>query len=147
MSGWVGVVCWGWIAGHWRENKIPLQKNIAPKNIFDKNIFGENIFDENIFGENIFGNNIFFGKGLYFPSHALLSTPNIQLPPPLTSYLKLRGGDETKDELTDRTDAMIVPFIVLDNSILPLPCIFINHLSFKEYITEQNLTHYTTQLL
>ena len=77
--------------------------NIFGKNIFDENIFGENIFDENIFGENIFGNNIFFGKGLYFPSHALLSTPNIQLPPPLTSCLKLRGGTKQKNSRTGRT--------------------------------------------
>ena len=67
--------------------------------------------------KNIFGINIFLGKGLHFPSHAhvhaLLSTPYIQLPPPLTSYLKLRGG--TKDELMDWTEhTMIVPFIVLD---------------------------------
>ena len=36
--------------------------------------------------------------------------------------------------------------IYLNNSIQPLSCIFINHLSFKDYITEQNLTHYTIKL-
>ena len=39
-------------------------------------------------------------------------------PPPTYNshpcYLKLRGG-QTNEGLTDRTDAMIVPFIVLDN--------------------------------
>ena len=61
-----------------------------------------NIFGKNIFDENIFGNNIFFGKGFDFPS--LLSTPSIQLPTPLTSYLKL-GGDETNEGRTYGPDA------------------------------------------
>ena len=58
---------------------------------------------------------IFFfwgGKGLYNP-------PPTQLPPPLTSYLKLRGGGQTEDELTDRTHTRIVSFIVLDFYFLP----------------------------
>ena len=55
-----------------------------------ENIILKNIFSENIFDENIFGKNIFFGKVFDFPS--LLSTPNIQLPHPLTSHLKKRGG-------------------------------------------------------
>ena len=54
------------------------------------------------FGENIFGNNIFFGKGLHFPSHPMLSTPHIQLPPLL---FEVEGGTkQTKDELTDWTE-------------------------------------------
>ena len=75
-----------------------------------QNIFGENIFDKNICAENIFGNNIFFGKGFDFPS--LLFTPNIQL----TSYLKLRGGRNKRNKLTDRTHTHIVSFIILDES-------------------------------
>ena len=101
-------------------------------NYFWRNIFFGNIFDEiffshtyfrfffvkiflmKIFWWKYFCNNILLGKGFDFPSHTLLSTPNIQLPHPLTSYLKLRGGDKRRtNELTDRTDAMIVPFIVL----------------------------------
>ena len=62
-----------------------------------KNIFGKNIFDE-----NIFGNNIFFGKGFDFPS--LLSTPSIQLPTPLTSYLKLGGGRNETNSRTGRSN-------------------------------------------
>ena len=77
-------------------------KNFLRKYFFEKyfweNIFLKNIFGKNIFDENIFGNNIFFGKGFDFPS--LLSTPNIQLPPPLTSYLKLRGGGTNEEGRT-----------------------------------------------
>ena len=62
-----------------------------------------------------------FGKGFDFLS--LLSTPNIQLPPPLTSCLKLRGGGQTEDELTDRTHTRIVSFIVLDNGYQRLACV------------------------
>ena len=54
-------------------------------------------FDENIFGENIFGNNIFLERDLTFP-------PTPCYPP--STY--------KRNELTDRTDAMIVLFIVLD---------------------------------
>ena len=88
------------------------------KHFFEK-YFWWDIFDENIFGENIFGNNIFLERDLTFPptSHYLPRTLYIQLPPPLTSYLKLRGG--RTNEVTDWTEhTMIVPFIVLDLSLL-----------------------------
>ena len=64
------------------------EKNVG-KNISGENIFDENIFAKNICAKNISTKNIFFcmGKGLYY-------SPPTQLPPPLTSYLKLRGGDE-----------------------------------------------------
>ena len=62
--------------------------------VFLPNTFFDQIFLPKIFSAKIFLANIFFGKGFDYPSHTLLSTPNTQLPPPLTSYLKLRGGDE-----------------------------------------------------
>ena len=49
-----------------------------------------------------------------------LPCPYILFPSSLnTSYLKLRGGGETKDELMDRTHTHIVSFIVLDMDIYP----------------------------
>ena len=83
-------------------------KNIFPENMFSKNIFPENIFDENIFGVNIFGYNIFSD-----PSSIWL--PYKQPLPLLSSSSVIFEVEcDTTNELTDRTDAMIVPFIVLD---------------------------------
>ena len=87
-------------------------QSLSKKNIVAKNIFWENIFLKNVFGKNIFGTSIFFlERDLTFPA----------IPPqhttPTPSYLLFEvegGGGQTKDGLTDRTDAMIVPFIVLD---------------------------------
>jgi len=102
-------------------------KNIFCENIFLTNIFGKYIFDENIFtknifekifSKNIFGGNIFvnniFGKNIFFfyPSSWL---PYKQPLPLLSSSSVIFEVEcDTTNELTDRTDTMIVPFIVLD---------------------------------
>ena len=70
--------------------------------------FRENIFDKNIFGKNIFGKNIFFWPFPYLI--ALQTTPPLLTPSLGIFEVKCDGTNE----LTDWTDAMIVPFIVLD---------------------------------
>ena len=85
--------CFGNILGKSFFSKIFGNNSLFKKN-YPENILGENIFQKNIFGKNIFGNGIFFGKRFDFPS--LLSTPNIQLPPPLTSYLKSSVTNERR---------------------------------------------------
>ena len=61
---------------------------------------------------------MFMGKELHYP------TPMLYCPPPTYNshpcYLKLRGGTKRNEtnELTDRTHARFVSFIVLDNAVM-----------------------------
>ena len=70
-------------------------RNILVQNDFDKNIlpntFLTKYFCQKYFRQKYFWQQYFFGKGFDFPSHAhaLLSTPNIQLPPLL---FEVEGG-------------------------------------------------------
>ena len=77
---------------------------------FDKKNFGENIFDENIFCENIFDKNIFC-EYIFGPSIWSLRVSPLVTKVPL---LHIRHFEVKCDE---RTQALSVPFIVLDINI------------------------------